>query len=79
MLYSLSPLPFSICKLVGTRQETSKCRLKDTLLQDHTNKGLQSLQEYAIIVDIIAFMNNILNKLSNAEFAVLFVKHIPYF
>ena len=79
MLYSLSPLPFSICKLVGTCQETSKCRLKDTLLQDHTNKGLQSLQEYAIIVDIIAFMNNILNKLSNAEFAVLFVKHIPYF
>ena len=46
-------------------------------LEDHTNEGLQSLQEYGIIVDI-ALMITILNKLSNAEFAELFVICIPY-
>ena len=58
-----------------------RCELKDILLQDledQTNEGLQSLQEYAIIVDIIALMNTIFNKLSNAKFAELFLKRIPY-
>ena len=55
--------------------------MKDILLQDiedHINEGLQSLQEYAIIVDIIALMDTILNKsLTYTEFAELFVKRIP--
>ena len=61
--YSLSPLPLSICKLDGTCQQTGKGKLKDILLQDledHTNEGLQYLQEYAIVVDIIALMNTTL-------------------
>ena len=79
--YSLSPLLLTICKLDGTRRQTTKCKLKDVLLQDledHNNEGLQSLQEYAILVDIIALMNTILNKSSTyAKFDKLFVKRIP--
>ena len=55
--------------------------MKDILLQDledHTKERLQSLQEYAIILDIIALMNTIVNKLSNGEFEELLVKRIPY-
>ena len=54
---------------------------KDILLQvleDHTNEGLQTLQEYAITADIIALMNAIPNKSSNPEFAELFVKPISH-
>ena len=55
--------------------------MKDVLLQDledHNNERLQSLQEYAILVDIIALMNTILNKSSTyAKFDKLFVKRIP--
>ena len=54
--------------------------MKDILLQDledHTNEGLQSLQEYEIIVDIIELINTIPSKsLTYAEFAELFVKLI---
>ena len=79
--YSLSPLLLTICKLDGTRRQTTKCKLKDVLLQDledHNNERLQSLQEYAILVDIIALMNTILNKSSTyAKFDKLFVKRIP--
>ena len=75
--YSLSPLPLSICKLDGTRRQTVKWKLKDILLQDledHTNEGPQSLQEYAVVVDMIVLMNTILNKSStHAEFAKIFV------
>ena len=65
-------------ELVNKQQSAS---LKDILLQDleeHTNEGLQPRQEYAIIVDKIALMNTVLNKSSNAEFAKLYVKRIPY-
>ena len=81
LTYSLPPVPLGICKLDGTRPQTAKCKLKDILLQDledHTKEGLQSLQEYAIILDIIALMNIIVNKSSNGEFEELLVKRIPY-
>ena len=81
--YSLSLLPSSICKSDGTRRQTVKWKLKDILLQDledHTNEGSQSLQEYAIVVDMIALMNTILNKSStHAVFTKLFVQRIPKF
>ena len=79
--YSLSPLPLTIYKLNGTPRQTAKCKLKDILLQDledHNNEGLQSLQEYAILLDITALMNTILTKSSTyAKFDKLFVKGIP--
>ena len=79
-LYSLSSLLLNICKLDGTCQQTAKCKLKNILLQDlqdHNNKGLQSLKEYTILVDIIALMNTILNKSSTyPEFDKLFVEKI---
>ena len=58
-----------------------KSKQKDILLQDlkdHTHEGPQSLQEYAIVVDMIALINTILNKSSTySEFGELFVKRIP--
>ena len=55
--------------------------MKDILLpdlEDHTNEGVQSLQEYPIVLDIIALITTVLNKSSTyAEFAELLVKRIP--
>ena len=42
MLYSLSPIPLSICNPNGSCQHTARSKLKDILLQDaedHTNEG----------------------------------------
>ena len=62
--YCLSSLPSSICNLDRTRR----------LYQWR----LQSLQEYAILVDMTALINTILSKsLTYAKFEKLFVKRIP--
>ena len=65
--YSLSPVALKICFPDGIHRHTAKNKLKDILLQDledHTYEGPQSLQEYAIVVDMIALINTILNKSS---------------
>ena len=63
--YSFSPVALSISNPNGSRRYTAKSKLKYILLQDlenYTYEGLQSLQEYKIVVDMIALINNILNK-----------------
>ena len=63
--FSLSLVPLSVCIPDGCRRHLAKSKLKDILLQDledHTNEGPQSLQEYAIVVNMVALINTILNK-----------------
>ena len=80
MSYSLSLVPLSICNSNGSRRHTAKFKLKDSLLQDiedHAKEGPKSRQEFAIVVNMIALINTILNKSSTyAEFAQLFVTRI---
>ena len=75
LLYSLSAALLSICNPNGSRRHTGKSKLKYILLQDledHTKEGPQSLQEYAVVVNMIALINTILNKSSTyAELAQL--------
>ena len=79
--YCLSPVSLSVWNADGSRQHTAKNKLNDILLQDlenHTYEGPKSLQEYAIVVDMIALTNTILNKSSAySEFAESFVNRIP--
>ena len=81
LFFPLSSVPLSICNPDGSRRHTAKSKLKDILLQDledHAHEGPQSLQEYAIVVDMIALINTILKKSSTySEFAELFVNRIP--
>ena len=71
LLYSYSPVP---CRHIA------KNKLKDILLQDledHINEGPQSLQEYAIVINMIALTISILNKSSSyADSAELLVKRL---